>query len=59
MSELYKNFYIKTLKEMLLETKLKDYGLEVGKNIWILSSVEVYDELEKDVWKNEGVIDEN
>lgn len=31
MSELYQNFYIKAPKEMLLETKLKDYGLEVGK----------------------------
>lgn len=59
MSELYQNFYIKAPKKMLLETKLKDYGLEVGKNIWILSLVEVYEELEKDVWKNEGVIDAN
>lgn len=31
MSELYQNFYIKAPKKMLLETKLKDYGLEVGK----------------------------
>ena len=50
-------FNYQGLKE--LESKLKDYGLEVGKNIWILSPVEVHEELEKDIWKNEGVIDDN
>ena len=46
-------FNYQGLKE--LENKVGEFGLEVGKNIWILSPVEVYEELEKDIWKNKGV----
>ena len=44
-------FNYQGLKE--LENKVSEFGLEIEKNIWILSPVEVYEELEKDIWKNE------
>jgi hypothetical protein len=36
------------LKE--LESRLSDFGLIIGTNVWILSPVEVLEELEKDIW---------
>ena len=36
------------LKE--LETKASDFGLTIGTNLWILSPVEVYEELSKPEW---------
>lgn len=41
------------LKE--LETKTSDFGIEVGTNLWILSPVEVYDELSKPEWNSEKI----
>ena len=49
-------FNYQGLKE--LESKVSEFGLEIEKNIWILSPVEVYEELEKDIWKNETEIGE-
>lgn len=41
------------LKE--LEAELGGFGLTIGTNVWILSPVEVQEELSKDIW---SVVDE-
>lgn len=41
-------FNYKGLKEF--ESKLASFGLEIDRNIWILSPAEVQEELKKDIW---------
>ena len=48
------SFNYKGLKE--LETKVGEFGLEIGKNIFILSFNEAQEELQKDEWNQEELI---
>jgi hypothetical protein len=48
------SFNYQGLKE--LESKLGEFGLEIGKNIFILSFNEVQEELQKDEWNEEELI---
>lgn len=48
------SFNYKGLKE--LESKVSEFGLEIGKNIFILSFNEAQEELQKDEWNQEDLI---
>ena len=48
------SFNYQGLKEF--ESKVGEFGLEIGKNIFILNSNEVQEELQKDCWNQKEII---